>query len=316
MVEPMKLSDRIGARIKLHDLHVLMTVAQAGSMGKAAQRLNTSQPNISRSIAELESVVGVRLFDRHRQGIVPTEYGRALLDCGAAVFDDLRQGVRNLEFLTDPAAGEMRIGCNPFIAASFVSAVIDRLSKQYPRIAFHVVAAEAEALHRDLRERSIDLLVAWRFDPAGDDELAFEVLYEDRYAVVAGAKSPWARRRRIRLSELMSESWALPPPDTVIGSNALAAFRAGGLGYPRLGVSTITPEVRISLLSTGRYLTVFPASILRFSATRRDIKVLPVELPMRPVSLGVVTLKSRTLSPTARLFIDRAREIAKPAARR
>src|SRR5262249_13545764 len=286
MSDPVKLSDRIGARIKLHDLHVLMTVAHAGSMGKAAQRLNTSQPNVSRSIAELENVVGVRLFDRHRQGIVPTEYGRALLDCGAAVFDDLRQGVRNIEFLADPAAGEMRIGCNPFIAASFVSAVIDRLSKQYPRIAFHVVAAEAEALHRDLRERSIDLLVAWRFDPAGDEELAFETLYEDRYAVVAGAKSPWARRRRIRLSELMDESWALPPRHGVGGRAATAAFRAGALAYPRLSVPPITREVRITLLSTGRYLRFFPASILRFSAKRSDIKVLPVELPMQPVSLG------------------------------
>src|SRR5882762_8435299 len=106
----MQLSDRIGRRMKLQDLHVLMTVMQAGSMGKAAQRLNISQPAISRSIAELEHALGVRLLDRHRQGIEPTEYGRALLDCGVAVFDDLRRGVKNIEFLADPAAGEVRIG--------------------------------------------------------------------------------------------------------------------------------------------------------------------------------------------------------------
>src|SRR5262249_40871119 len=282
------------------------SVAQSGSMGKAAQRLNTSQPNISRSIADLERTLGVRLFDRHAQGIVPTEFGRALLDCGAAVFDDLRQGVKNIEHLADPGAGEVRIGCNPFIAADFVSTVIDRLSKRHPRIAFHVVAAEAEALHRDLHDRNIDLLVAWRFDPMDDEHLGFEVLYDDKYAVVAGARSPWARRRRIRLAELMEESWALPPPETVIGSAAIAAFRASGLTYPRLRVSTITPEVRISLLSTGRFLTIFPASILRFSAQRRDIRMLPVELSMSRVSLGVVTLKGRTLSPVARLFIEGA----------
>src|ERR1700704_6945216 len=132
----MQLSDRIGRRMKLQDLHVLMTVVQAGTMGKAAQRLNTTQPNISRSIADLEHALGVRLLDRHRQGIEPTEYGRALLDCGVAVFDDLRQGVKNIEFLANPAAGEVRVGCNPFLAASFVSSVIDRLSKQYPRIVF------------------------------------------------------------------------------------------------------------------------------------------------------------------------------------
>src|SRR4051794_28255672 len=102
----MKVSDRIGPRIKLHDLHVLMAVVQAGSMGKAARLLNTSQSAISRSVAELEHAFGVRLLDRSRQGIEPTRYGRALLDSGAVVFDELRQGVKKIEFLTDPAVGE------------------------------------------------------------------------------------------------------------------------------------------------------------------------------------------------------------------
>src|SRR5215218_1163973 len=108
----MQMSDRIGRRMKLHDLHVLMTVVQAGSMGKAAQRLNTTQPNVSRSVADLEHAFGVRLLDRHRQGVEPTEFGRALLDCGTAVFDDLRQGVKKIEFLADPAEGELSVAGN------------------------------------------------------------------------------------------------------------------------------------------------------------------------------------------------------------
>src|SRR5215472_18161718 len=120
MNREMQVSDRIGRRLKLHNLHVLVTVVQAGSMGKAAERLNTSQPNISRSIAELEHAFGVRLLDRHRQGVAPTEYGRALLDCGAAVFDDLRQGVKKIELLADPGAGEVWIGSGPYIAEILV----------------------------------------------------------------------------------------------------------------------------------------------------------------------------------------------------
>ena len=88
----MQLSERVGRRMKLRDLHVFMTVVQAGSMGKAAQRLNTGQPAVSRSIADLEHMLGVRLLDRDRQGVEPTPYGRAMLDCGVAVFDDLRRG--------------------------------------------------------------------------------------------------------------------------------------------------------------------------------------------------------------------------------
>jgi DNA-binding transcriptional LysR family regulator len=98
----MQVSDRIGLRVKLHDLHVLMAVVQAGNMSKAAALLNTTQPAISRSIAELERTIGVRLLDRNSQGVELTEYGRVLLDGGTAVFDDLRQAVKDIKFLADP----------------------------------------------------------------------------------------------------------------------------------------------------------------------------------------------------------------------
>jgi DNA-binding transcriptional LysR family regulator len=312
----MQLGDRIGRRLKLQDLHVLMTVVQAGSMGKAAQRLNTVQPAISRSIAELEHALGVRLLDRNRQGIEPTEYGRALLDCGVAVFDELRRGVKNIEFLADPTAGEVRIGSIVPLAGTFVSAVIDRLSRRYPRIVFHIVVAQTEGLHRELSERNVDLLIARRVGPIADEPLRFDALYDDSYVVVAGAQNPWVRRRRIELADLMNESWVLPPPQSALGSDFMKAFRAGGLDYPRTTVFTNPADLRISLLATGRFLTIFTTSVLRFPAKRPELKVLPVELPIARVQIGIVTLKSRTLSPVVQLFIDSAREVAKLAKRK
>src|SRR5262249_56774951 len=101
----MQWSERIGRRLKLRDLHFLLTVAKAGSMGKAATELAVSQPVVSKAIADLERVLGTRLLDRGAQGVEPTLYGRALLKWSVAVFDDLRQGVKEVEFLTDPTAG-------------------------------------------------------------------------------------------------------------------------------------------------------------------------------------------------------------------
>ena len=106
-------TDRIGRRIKLRDLHILLAVAKSGSMGKAAAQLAISQPVISKAISDLEYEVGVPLLDRGPQGVEPTAHGRALLKCGIAVFDDLRLGVKELEFLSDPAAGELRIARRP-----------------------------------------------------------------------------------------------------------------------------------------------------------------------------------------------------------
>jgi DNA-binding transcriptional LysR family regulator len=312
----MQLSDRSGSRMKLQDLHVFMTVVQAGSMGKAAQILNTTQPNISRSIGELEHALGVRLLDRHRQGIEPTEYGRALLDCGVAVFDDLRQGMRNIAFLADPTAGELRIGTTTFLAASFVSALVDRLSRRCPRIVFHLVTGYTETLHRELAERNVDLLIIRGSGPIADPRYDFEFLFDDSYVVAAGAQNQWVRRRRIEIAELVNELWVLQPPDSVIGSIVMDAFRASGLDHPRVSVVTDCPHMRISLLATGRFVTIFPASAFRFLTKGSELKILPVELPMARRPNGIVTLKNRAISPVAQIFIDCAREVAKPLARR
>jgi DNA-binding transcriptional LysR family regulator len=307
----MQLSDRIGRRFKLQDIHMLMVVVQAGSMGKAARLLNTSQPNISKSIADLEQVLGVRLLDRHRQGIAPTQYGLALLEGGAAVFDELRQTVKNIEFLADPTAGEVRVGCNPFLAASFVSAAIDQLSRRYPRMKFRLVTAYTDALHRELIERNVDLLVTRKSAPITDERLDYEFLFDDTYSIVVGARNPLARRAKIDLAELVNEPWVLPPKDSVLGSVVMRAFRASKSDYPRTVVIAEPAEARMNLVATGRFISIFPDSVLRVFARRRELRALLVKQSLGRVPIDVITLKDRTLSPIAQLFIDSSREIAK-----
>jgi len=312
----MEWSERIGRRIRLRDLHILLAVVQCKSMAKAAEHLAISKPVISKVIADLEHVLGVRVLERDRHGAEPTSYGAALLKRGITVFDELREGVKDIEFLVDPEAGDVRIGCNHILATSFVSAVVDRLSRRFPRIVFHVVARQAETLHRELSERNVDFLVARRLGTLADERLGFELLFDDIDVVAAGAQNPWVRRRRIELAELMNEVWVLPPPDNVVGSVAMKAFRARGLGYPRTTVVSDSPHVRMSLLATGRFLSIFPASALRFPAKSQDVRILPIELPLAHMPVGIVTLKNRTLGAVARLFIEHAREVAKPLANR
>src|SRR4051812_46227437 len=107
----MDWSERIGRRIRLRDLHILLAVVQCKSMAKAAEHLAVSKPVVSKVIADLEQVLGVRLLERDRHGAEPTVYGAALLKRGVAAFDELKQGVRDIESLVDPTAGDVRIGC-------------------------------------------------------------------------------------------------------------------------------------------------------------------------------------------------------------
>jgi len=260
----------------------------------------------------LEHAVGVRLLDRSPHGVEPTIYGRALINRSLAAFDELRQGVNDIEFLADPTMGDVRIGSTFPLTASFVSAVVDQLSQRYPRIVFHLLAADTGVLHRALSERRVDFLIARMFAPLSEERMRREILYDDPYVVVAGSQNPWVRRRKIELAELMKERWVLPPLGTLLGSVVAEAFGRSGLDVPRATVVAFPDAVQNSLLATGRYLTILPESALRFPATHPVLKKLPVTLAVRRRPIGIVTLANRTLSPVAQLFIDCAREIAKP----
>jgi DNA-binding transcriptional LysR family regulator len=307
----MHWADRVGRRLKLRDLHILLAVAKAGGMGKAATDLAISQPSVSKAIAEVEHTIGLRLLDRGAQGIEPTIYGRALLRCGTAVFDELRQGVKELEFLIDPAAGELRIGCTETMAAGFASSISDRLSRLHPKAALHVIPGDSTSLvNRELRDRTIDLMVGSVFGLKLDQDISIDILFDDKFVVMAGAESKWVRRRKLKLADLIDEPWVLPPSGSIPAQSIAQAFQAAGLDPPRAQMTSFSLPLHYHLLATGRFLTMLPLSMLRFGK-HLPLKLLPVELPPNPYPIAIVRLKNRTLSPLAERFIDCAREVAK-----
>ena len=306
---------RIGRRLNLRDLHIFLGVAQAGSMAKAAKRLAISQPAVSRAISDMEHTLGVTLFDRSRQGVEPTKYGHALITRGIAVFDELKHGVQDIEFLSDPSVGELKVGANPTSAEGIVSASIDRLSRQLPRVRFHVMPGDTAALQAALRDRRIEVAFARVNTMSSADEIEAELLFEEPLVVVAGVQSPWARRRTIKLAELIDEPWTWAGPETPFHLLVEEAFRASGIEPPHAAVHASSASLRISLAATGRYLAIVPAAMMKFRAVNPSIKLLPVELPTTKRQIAIMTLKNRTLSPLAHLFIKSGREVAKGIAK-
>jgi DNA-binding transcriptional LysR family regulator len=273
----MSLDPRVGIRLKLRDLHILMEVVDAGSMGKAADRLHVSQPVISKAIASLERTLGVRLLDRNMRGIILTDYGRAALKCGVAVFDDLKKGFEEIEFIADPTAGLVRVGCTEPGFASIVSAVIDLLSPRYPRIVFELIRVDRATPYRDLESRDVDFVVDLA-RPLSEDHIDSEILYADSATVAVGLGSPWARRRRVDLAELVDAPWLLPAPGSFVSSIIEDAFRARGLSAPQ-PVVVASSNMRAALLASGRFVTAIPSAMLQLGGMQASIKALPVSLP-------------------------------------
>ena len=301
---------RLGRHLKLRDLNVLMTVARCGSMGKAAAQLAISQPAVSKAIADMEGTLRVRLLDRSPQGVEPTIYARALLDHGMIAFDELLQAVGKIESLADPSLGHVRIGCTVVLAEGFVADVITRMAQRYPRVTFQLTAEESGSIYRALEERKLDLAIARIFEPV-PAHLKSEALYGDRHVVAAGARSPLSRRRRVRLADLMQEPWVLPPLETLTGSIVREAFCAARLQVPVATIVTSSTPARLALVASGRFLSILPITTLPLASRKPAPRALPIALPTRPRPIGIVTLKSRALSPIAQRFVDCARGVAR-----
>ena len=190
-------------------------------------------------------------------------------------------------------------------------ALIDQLSRRYPQIVVRVVQANAETLEfPELRERRIDLALARIPRSFAEDDFDVEFLFDDPHRVVAGARSPWARRRKITLAELVNEPWIFAS-NQAIRELITEAFKARGLEVPQERVSASSILLRNYLLATGRFLTVLPESVLRYNAKQWSLKALPVDLGVKPRSVAIVTLKNRTVSPVVQLFVEHVRAVAK-----
>jgi DNA-binding transcriptional LysR family regulator len=310
----MLLDDRIGRRLKLRDLNIFLAVVKDGSMSRAAAELAISQPAVSKAIAEMEHTLGAPLLDRTPYGVEPTLYGRALIKRSNVIFDELRQSVKDIEFLADPTAGEVRIGSTGPLAGGIVASVIERLNRRHPRISFQVVQADLNRLQHELRDRNVEFAIGRAPAPIADENMQSEVLFNDRLLVVAGPRNKWVRRRAIKLAELVNEPWVLPPSDSIATSLIADAFRASGLDLPRATVSADGGRLSTYLVASGRFLTMLPESMIRLSARHLPAKVLPVDIPRLARPVVIVTMKNRTLSPVAKLFIEWVREVSKPFA--
>jgi DNA-binding transcriptional LysR family regulator len=289
---------------------MLEVIAARGSMARAAGELALSQPAISKAIADLELELGVALFNRSARGAELTPSGQVLLRRGRVMLDELKQGLQEIENLSDPTVGHVRMGAveawSPFIAA-----IVDRTTHRYPKITYEVMFGDVGVLIKALRDRALDLVVSRAILAQAELDLSAEILFRDRLIVVTSATHRLARHRKLILRDLLDEAWALGPNDTFLGQLLLKAFRAQGLPMPRTVVTTLSIQMRLDLIETGRFLTVYSSAMTGHPSRRGRFKTLPVELRDEAGPMAAITLKDRQSSGALKLVLNETRAIAK-----
>jgi DNA-binding transcriptional LysR family regulator len=141
-------------------------------------------------------------------------------------------------------------------------------------------------------------------------DLVMEPMFNEPNVVVAGADSPWAKRRNLTLAHLIEEPWVLAQPGSLARSLQDHVFRNSGLGPPSATVQTVSLHLYMRLIETGRWLGLVPGSAMRLGGKHMRLKILPVKTLSPPEPVGVVTVKDRTLTPLAERFIECARKVA------
>jgi DNA-binding transcriptional LysR family regulator len=307
---------RVGRRLRFRDLEVFSAVVESGSMAKAAAQLGVTQPAVSEIVASLESAFQVRLLDRSPQGVAPTIYGQALLKRGLAALDELKQGLRDISFLTDPSGGEVRVGW-PESFTEVMSGMVRAFCLEHPGIALridHLPAPTSEL--PELQARKLDIALARSLpEPFGSD-LNVEVLFDDPAVIAAGANSRWARKRRIELADLVDAAWVATPRETLTTRLLEQAFRDQGLPAPKLQVMTFSVQLRARLLVEGEFLACLPRSLVQVKVDGVALRALPIDLPPHTFPVAIVTVKNRTLTPVVELFLKRLRAFVKSGAAR
>ena len=226
----------------------------------------------------------------------------------------MKQSIRDIEFLSDPTAREVRIGCSEAVCYTLLPEITLRFSEQYPRVYVHADLTGNLWGASGLRERKLDCILhrpsPFAQEPAIDD-FNVESLLDDTMVVAAGADSRWARRRKIDLAELTDEPWTFGAPDTLGGRNTEEIFRARGLDMPKPRIAAASITFRARLVATGPHLSMFSTSVLRrLIADHYAVTPLPVDLPAIHFPVRIITLKNRTLSPVVERFLACVREVA------
>lgn len=305
---------KLARRMRLRDLDTFLAVVRIGGMRKAAEALHVSQPAVSKAIQELESVLGVPLFHRKQGGAQLTAHGEVLVEHAAALFEELRIGMQELEHVSDPEGGEARCGSMETLNAGLVGAAVERITALYPRMRIQIQAAESHQLiDHYLRQRVVDFVVARPPALPLPHDMAGEALFHDGVNVVVGRTHRLANRRKISLSEVLSESWILSTNENLAGSPLFAACERARLAMPPKVLVTGSINIRYKLLATGRFITLMPTSMLRFARHVTPVLALPIAFPAWQTPTMIVTIRDRArMGPAAQRFVDTLREMAAP----
>lgn len=294
-------------RIRLRHLHTFVAVAQQGTLGRAAETLNLSQPALSKTLNELEQLTGKRLFERGRMGAQLTHVGEQFLSHAVRVLDAVNIAGQSLSDQEEKNCELIRIGALPTAALGILPAVIGQLHKQQPDITIQVATANNPMLLAGLKTGELDVGIGRMSDPDLMCGLHYELLFLESLKLVVRPRHPLLQST-VTLSRVLEWPVVVLPQGTVPRQNAEELLASQNCTLPTGCIETLSASLSRQLTVEYDYVWFVPSG-----AVKDDLRLGSlVALPIPPLGIGdpigIITRVDAPLSPAALTLISYIRK--------
>lgn len=302
----MDLNRLLDGRLKVRHLVLATVIAEQGSLVGAAERLRVTQPVVTRGLRELETLLGVELFDRGSRGVTPTIYGAVFVEDAKAILAQIRLAGKHVAELSNGEVGRVVVGNHLSGANLLLPRAIARLKRHHPYVTVAVREATPDRLAEDLLTGDVDIVIGRLPSVIDDDRVTWKRLYHEPVRVMVRAGHPATQLTDPGLGELMDYPWVLPVPETALRQEIEQVFSQCGLGVPTNRIECTSILTLRTLLVETDSIATLPALIARDDDA---LTMLSTELPGVHRLVGVTLAKGRTVSPSVRLFLDDLDEV-------
>lgn len=302
LMDQLRLLD---GRLKLRHLVLVDVLTSHGSVIGAAAALHITQPVATRTLRDLEAILGVSLYDRGPRGVTPTLIGETFTRHARAVLAQLAQAGRHVTELADPHRGTVVVGTDPGGANELLLRAIARLKVERPQLTVVVRENTPEALSVELGAGRVDVIVGRRGPTVIESETQTP-LYTEPVAVFARAAHPLLRRPAVTFADLQAQPWVIPGAETGLRREVEHLFARYGMPLPENRIEMTSLPVVRQLLGEADLVGLLPEPLGHCDP---DLCALPIVLSVKN-TITVSTVAGRTASPGTDALIATLRELA------
>jgi DNA-binding transcriptional LysR family regulator len=306
-----RLERWIARKFRLRHLELIAEIYDCRSILKASRRLSLTQPTLTKALQDVESTLGLKLFERSNRGIEPTEYGEIFARHAKVLLAQLRHAAEELENLRVGYSGKVTVGTLLAASASILPDAIVLLKNERPGVAISVIVGTYDILMPALLAGDLDMVLGRLPTEGHSRALVYEEFYAEPICVVVRRGHPLTRKRRLTLRELANQPWLLPLPETELHRQIERAFIDAGANLPKNVIESVSILTNRVLLRKSDCVGVMPYHVALDDVEHGLLAILPVKLKSLESPVGVIVRAPGDLAPAASALRECLRAAAK-----